>query len=168
MSHRGLGVLDERYSSMHIYKRNNNVASDGCEVKSRLVHVNTNKYEPALLLVVVAMAARPYLLTSFGDSNLRSFLSITVNVRTRLNYGGRAVACREHSHTQTRYPSVLSVVCFSLQDTMEEKQDDFADVLNVFYLTSRSTDDALEESLSGELFLFVVTCELMERASHCK
>lgn len=42
---------------------------------------------------------------------------------------------------------------------MEERQDDF-DALNVFYITSRSIDDALEESVSGEIFLFITTCEL--------
>lgn len=46
-----------------------------------------------------------------------------------------------------------------LQDTMEDVQDDFPNVLNVFYLTSRSTDDALAESVSGEIFLFITTCE---------
>ncbi|CAM9459401.1 unnamed protein product [Scytosiphon promiscuus] len=58
------------------------------------------------------------------------------------------------------------------QDTMEEAQEDYANVLNVFYLTSRSTDDALEESVSGEIFLFITTCEFVksykyvQRASH--
>lgn len=46
---------------------------------------------------------------------------------------------------------------------MEDRQDDFTDVLNVFYLTSRSTDDALQESLSGEIFLFLTTCELPKK-----
>lgn len=42
---------------------------------------------------------------------------------------------------------------------MDERQHDFADVMNVLYLTSRSTDDALAESVSGEMFLFITTCE---------
>lgn len=37
------------------------------------------------------------------------------------------------------------------------------DVFNIKYLTARSISDALNESLSGELFLFVITCELMGR-----
>lgn len=43
---------------------------------------------------------------------------------------------------------------------MDEAADDF-DVLDVFYLTSRSTDDALNESVTGEMFLFITTCERM-------
>lgn len=31
--------------------------------------------------------------------------------------------------------------------------------LNVVYSTSRSMDDALSESVSGEIYLFVATCE---------
>lgn len=47
---------------------------------------------------------------------------------------------------------------------MEESQDDFADVFSVLYLTSRSIDDALAESVSGEIFLYIATCELEEEA----
>ncbi len=42
---------------------------------------------------------------------------------------------------------------------MEESAPDFAGVLSVFYLTSRSVEDALDESVSGEAFLYVATCE---------
>ena len=42
---------------------------------------------------------------------------------------------------------------------MEESAPDFADVLNVFYLTSRSIEDALEEAVFGEVFLFLATCK---------
>lgn len=42
---------------------------------------------------------------------------------------------------------------------MEEEAPRFADVLNVFYLTSRSIDDALAESITGEIVLFIATCE---------
>ena len=31
--------------------------------------------------------------------------------------------------------------------------------LNVVYKTARSNDDAVAESVSGEVFLFVITCE---------
>lgn len=41
---------------------------------------------------------------------------------------------------------------------MDEAADDF-DVFGMFYLTSRSTDDALNESVTGEMFLFITTCE---------
>lgn len=51
----------------------------------------------------------------------------------------------------------FSVVC--TQDKLEASTDDFADVFEVYYLTSRSFDDALEESVSGEIFLYVATCE---------
>ncbi|CAM9459542.1 unnamed protein product, partial [Scytosiphon promiscuus] len=51
--------------------------------------------------------------------------------------------------------------CGEFQDTMEERQDDFADVVDVFYITSRSTDDALAEAVAGELFLFVLTYVIM-------
>ena len=42
---------------------------------------------------------------------------------------------------------------------MEESVADFAGVLSVAYITSRSTDDGLNESVNGETFLFVITCE---------
>lgn len=40
-----------------------------------------------------------------------------------------------------------------------EAEVDNIDVFNVKYMTGRSIDDALEESISGEVFLFIVTCE---------
>lgn len=42
---------------------------------------------------------------------------------------------------------------------MEEVAPDFAGTLNVFYLTSRSIDDALIESVAGEIMLYIATCE---------
>ena len=36
---------------------------------------------------------------------------------------------------------------------------DGIDIFRVEYITGRSIDDALDESLSGEIFLFIVTCE---------
>lgn len=46
------------------------------------------------------------------------------------------------------------------QDTLAETADGFADDLTVYYFTSRSMDDALAESVSGEALLFVITCKL--------
>lgn len=43
---------------------------------------------------------------------------------------------------------------------MEDRASDFSGTLNVFYITSRSIDDALGESIGGEIILFVITCEL--------
>lgn len=51
------------------------------------------------------------------------------------------------------------------QDAVEEAAPDFAGTLNVFYITSRSIDDALEESITGEIMLFVATCESVLLAS---
>lgn len=50
--------------------------------------------------------------------------------------------------------------CFSVscQDAMDAVSEDF-DVFGVFYLTSRSTDDAISESVSGEIYLFVIACK---------
>ncbi|CAM9613684.1 unnamed protein product [Ectocarpus sp. 12 AP-2014] len=48
----------------------------------------------------------------------------------------------------------------SFSEAMDEAADDF-DVLDVYYLTSRSTEDALEEAVSGEIFLFITTCKRM-------
>ncbi|CAM9850692.1 unnamed protein product, partial [Ectocarpus sp. 12 AP-2014] len=45
-------------------------------------------------------------------------------------------------------------------NAMDAASDDF-DVFGVFYLTSRSTDDAISESVSGEIYLFVIACVLM-------
>eukprot|EP00903_Cladosiphon_okamuranus_P022061 g20288.t1 len=47
------------------------------------------------------------------------------------------------------------------QDAMEEAAPDFAGTLNVFYLTTRSLEDALAESVSGEIGLFVATYGIM-------
>ena len=35
----------------------------------------------------------------------------------------------------------------------------YYDIFNIKYFTGRSIGDALNESLSGELFLFGITCE---------
>ncbi|CAM9359742.1 unnamed protein product, partial [Ectocarpus fasciculatus] len=48
----------------------------------------------------------------------------------------------------------------AFQEAMGEVSGDF-DVFGVFYLTSRSTDDALIESVTGEMFLFITTYVLM-------
>ncbi|CBJ26537.1 conserved unknown protein [Ectocarpus siliculosus] len=48
----------------------------------------------------------------------------------------------------------------AFHDAMQEATDDF-DVLDVYYLTSRSGNDALEEAVSGEIFLFITTYILM-------
>lgn len=50
------------------------------------------------------------------------------------------------------------VVYFSCQNAMDEVSDDF-DVFGVYYVTSRSTDDALSESVSGEIYLFMIACK---------
>lgn len=50
---------------------------------------------------------------------------------------------------------------------MEKAALDFAGVLNVFYLTTRSIEDGLEESVGGEIALFVATCELARSSSPC-
>eukprot|EP00752_Nemacystus_decipiens_P004731 g4312.t1 len=47
------------------------------------------------------------------------------------------------------------------QDVMEELKGNFADVVRMLYLTSRSLDDGFEESISGEIFLFAVTFMVM-------
>ncbi|CAM9710197.1 unnamed protein product, partial [Ectocarpus sp. 4 AP-2014] len=47
------------------------------------------------------------------------------------------------------------------EDKLEASTDDFADVFQLFYLTSRSFDDALEESVSGEIFLYIATYVIM-------
>lgn len=44
------------------------------------------------------------------------------------------------------------------QDLLEEESD-ADDVYNIQYLTARSIDDALDESISGEISLFIATCE---------
>ena len=45
------------------------------------------------------------------------------------------------------------------QDRMKTKAAEI-ESLNVAYFTGRSMDDSLAESVSGEVFLFGVTCEL--------
>lgn len=51
------------------------------------------------------------------------------------------------------------------QDLLEAEADTYS-VFNVLYLTGRSIDDALEESVSGELFLFITTCELRDESKN--
>lgn len=61
------------------------------------------------------------------------------------------------------------MACFALQlhpslawraqDVMEETAPDFAGTMNVLYLTTRSIEDALAESVTGEIGLFIGTCE---------
>eukprot|EP00903_Cladosiphon_okamuranus_P015713 g14505.t1 len=47
------------------------------------------------------------------------------------------------------------------QDAMEDAAPDLAGTLNLFYITSRSIDDALAESITGEIMLFVLTYVIM-------
>lgn len=44
------------------------------------------------------------------------------------------------------------------QDFMEDEADEYESFFGITYITSRSIDDALEESVSGEISLFVTTC----------
>ncbi|CAN0269125.1 unnamed protein product, partial [Ascophyllum nodosum] len=46
----------------------------------------------------------------------------------------------------------------NFQDLMSEQEEEFASIFGIKYITGRSIDDALEESVSGETFLFVTTC----------
>ena len=96
-------------------------------------------------------------------------------IKCRVAFVGRFVVLLLASHVghpAVFYGDVQSVTllsgrclryCFSLllrlQDTMEDLNGDFADVVSVLYLTSRSLDDAFDESISGEIFLFAATCE---------
>lgn len=45
------------------------------------------------------------------------------------------------------------------QKLMADEVETHADTIDLTYLTGRSIDDALAESLSGEIFLFVITCK---------
>lgn len=47
----------------------------------------------------------------------------------------------------------------AFQDALGELSEAVT-IFDVNYFTGRSIDDALEESTSGEVFLFVITCEL--------
>ena len=41
---------------------------------------------------------------------------------------------------------------------MSEREEEFASIFGIKYITGRSIQEALEESVSGETFLFVTTC----------
>lgn len=43
-------------------------------------------------------------------------------------------------------------------DLMDDEVDNYKDTFTLVYLTGRSIDDALEESVTGEVFLFIITC----------
>lgn len=47
----------------------------------------------------------------------------------------------------------------NFQDLMEDKAESYSSIFTVLYLTGRSIDDALAESVSGEIYLFIATCE---------
>lgn len=44
------------------------------------------------------------------------------------------------------------------QDLMAQRADSFDDVFSVYYFTGRSLSDALKASVSGDIFLFIITC----------
>lgn len=44
------------------------------------------------------------------------------------------------------------------QDFMDDLGDEYDSIFEVEYITSRSIDDAFEESITGEIPLFVATC----------
>lgn len=52
------------------------------------------------------------------------------------------------------------------QDRMRRKAAEI-ESLNVAYFTGRSMDDSLAESVSGEIFLFGVTCEFILSLPSC-
>ena len=64
-------------------------------------------------------------------------------------------------HHDSCYTSLVRFLGRS-QDLIEAEQDNYGD-LNIEYMTGRSLDDGLEESVSGEIFLFVATCMLNDR-----
>ncbi|CAM9472819.1 unnamed protein product [Ascophyllum nodosum] len=49
------------------------------------------------------------------------------------------------------------------QDFMKEQAEEYNSIFGIEYITGRSIDDALNESISGEIFLFVATCALLVR-----
>ena len=49
------------------------------------------------------------------------------------------------------------------QDFMKEQAEEYNSIFGIAYITGRSIDDALNESISGEIFLFVATCALLVR-----
>ena len=44
------------------------------------------------------------------------------------------------------------------QDFMKDQDEEYESTIGIEYITSRSIEDALTESVSGESFLFVTTC----------
>ena len=52
----------------------------------------------------------------------------------------------------------FALVAVYTQNLLAEEAGNEGD-LNIVYTTKRSNDDAVEESVSGEVFLFVITCE---------
>ncbi|CAM9472679.1 unnamed protein product, partial [Ascophyllum nodosum] len=47
------------------------------------------------------------------------------------------------------------------QDFMKEQTDEYSSIFGIEYITGRSIEDALNESISGEIFLFVATYLIM-------
>lgn len=47
-----------------------------------------------------------------------------------------------------------------MQDLMAKEAEEL-DYLNLVYFTSRSIDDAIEESISGDVHLLIIICELL-------
>lgn len=53
------------------------------------------------------------------------------------------------------------------QDLMSEVADEYDTIIGIEYLTGRSIDDAMEESISGEGSLFGITCKFVCENSCC-
>lgn len=60
------------------------------------------------------------------------------------------------------FPLFLHLCCAGFQDLIVDEADNFGE-LNINYFTGRSIDDALAESVSGEIFLFIATCAYQSR-----
>ena len=50
------------------------------------------------------------------------------------------------------------------QDFMKDQDEEYESTIGIEYITSRSIEDALTESVSGESFLFVTTCAYLFRS----
>ncbi|CAM9122089.1 unnamed protein product, partial [Laminaria digitata] len=80
--------------------------------------------------------------------------------------GARAMMQTYEVHGEYRHRSTAATDVRDWQAEFQElmgAEAETYDVFNIKYLTARSISDALNESLTGELFLFVITCELMGR-----
>lgn len=117
--------------------------------ESATKHTFTATYVPAMDVMAINSS-------SSGAHNYQSVLPVSFSPRLiaslpqtyQISLGFQGEAEAEALAWQKKF-----------QDLMAVEVHRYSDTFQAFYRTGRSLADALEESVSGEVFLFVITCK---------